>query len=367
MVFISYAREDRSCARALARELASGGIEAVIDPELVEGDPFWRETVAAELKKCELLVGLVSPASEASPWVEQEQRAFTGPVVSVDVDGFTRSAGPAGRGRLVAPAEPVAAIHRRVAGRGRCQASRIRGQSWWKTRERSDRMRDAELAMTLLLRDIAGMARPQLSAAHEVVFLDGGFMELRRVPDPDGKAGPTLLGSFPVTNAQYRVFQQSVGLTEPPTWARSEFRADGAPVTGITWFEALAFAEWCGGSLPTEEEWERAARGRSPARAYATSTGGIDGAVAYFARPFGACPPAATGTFPPTPEGFNDMCGNVWEWCATPWGPNRVIRGGGCMDAAEFCSIRARYRNAPIDRDCSVGFRVKIDTSRLPG
>ena len=95
-------------------------------------------------------------------------------------------------------------------------------------------------------------------------------------------------------------------------------------------------------------------------RRFATATGDIDRSVAHFDGPFIGGAPVGATTYRPTPEGYYGLCGNSWDWCASSWGPFRVIRGGGCMDVASFCAVQARYRNAPIDRDCSVGFRIKV-------
>ena len=140
----------------------------------------------------------------------------------------------------------------------------------------------------------------------------------------------------------------------------SSFTNPDAPVVGINWFEASAYAAWAGGSLPTEEEWEYAAQGPDLHAEYATSSGCIGPDEAYYAQSFGAAAPLPARGFPPNPYGFFGMCGNTWDWCASLWGSHRVIRGGSYMDSASFCKIQARYRNAPVDRDCSVGFRLKL-------
>jgi formylglycine-generating enzyme required for sulfatase activity len=139
-----------------------------------------------------------------------------------------------------------------------------------------------------------------------------------------------------------------------------DFAVGELPVTGVSWFEASAFAAWMGGGLPTQEEWANAARGRDAGRLFATASGEIDRSNACFGRPFGNTAPAPVSAYAPNPEGFFGLCGNSWDWCADRLGANRVIRGGGCMDAAAFCRVDSRYRNAPLDRDCCVGFRVKI-------
>lgn len=186
-------------------------------------------------------------------------------------------------------------------------------------------------------------------------------MKLRRLPPMEKTLiSNTFMSIFPVTNAQYMTFVEVTNYPAPPTWDRVAFRAKTAPVTGINWFEASAFASWIGGSLLTETDWEIAARGNDPRRVYATASGQIATNLAHFGQSFGTTAPEAATAYPPNAEGFYGMCGNVWDWCANPWGSHRAIRGGGCMDTPRFCAIGARYRNSPLDRDCSVGFRVKI-------
>jgi Sulfatase-modifying factor enzyme 1 len=81
----------------------------------------------------------------------------------------------------------------------------------------------------------------------------------------------------------------------------------------------------------------------------------------HYKQPLGYGTPLPAYKFPPNSAGFFGMCGNTWDWCASAWDSHRVLRGGGYMDSAEFCKIQTRYRNSPIDRDCCVGFRIKIE------
>ena len=197
-----------------------------------------------------------------------------------------------------------------------------------------------------------------LEAGGDAAIIRTGSLELRlrALPPPHER---TFVAMEPVTNKQYRGFVHATGYPEPPTWRRAAFCQGNAPVTGVNWFEAAAFAAWVGGSLPTEGEWTAAAWGTDGARRFATPNGSIDHAVAYFGQPFGTGAPAPTMTHPPNPEGYYGLCGNTWDWCASAAGGYRVIRGGGWMDTAVFCRIDTRYRNAPIDRDSCVGFRIK--------
>lgn len=103
----------------------------------------------------------------------------------------------------------------------------------------------------------------------------------------------------------------------------------------------------------------RAAIGKT-GLAFATSTGEILPQLAHYEGAFATGAPVAATQFHPSPEGFYGMCGNTWDWCSSSDKENRIIKGGGYMDSAPFCAVQARYRQAPFDRDCTVGFRIKV-------
>ena len=141
--------------------------------------------------------------------------------------------------------------------------------------------------------------------------------------------------------------------------------------------DAGAFAEWIGGRLPTEAEWEYAARGGLEGKAYPWGDE-IEPALANYART-GTTGTKTVGSHPPNGFGLNDMSGNVVEWVADrydpayyarspkadPRGPeagkHRVIRGGG-WHSGPYCN-RVYFRNAlPANWvDISVGFRIAKD------
>ena len=362
MVFLSYAREDRCWARKLVQELINEGIMCLLDPDLVEGDVFWRSAIAQRISQCDLMVGLYSKHARASPWVAQEQRAFSGRRLWISIDPTLTARGIATKCPEIVPMREASsairkALPRRVGGTLRALPKATDLLGAFRDSERMTRIQQEQQRLEDLKRVLKPFSRRVVEIDGEEAQIDDGFIRLRRV---DNKHRAYVSVS-PVTNAQYRVFLDFSGYKAPSTWTRSEFSPDSAPVTGVSWFEAYAFAFWIGGALLSEEEWEAAGSGGHPTRKFSTANGKAEKHLACLEQPFGSNELALATAYPPNPEGYYGLCGNTWDWCATAWGPHRVIRGGGFMDSAEFCTIASRYRHAPIDRDCTVGFRVKVN------
>jgi len=217
------------------------------------------------------------------------------------------------------------------------------------------------------------------------------------------------IGRYPLTNAEYARFveaggyderrywteagwtwREKNGVTRPGYWEDEKWNRPDYPVVGVSWYEAVAHCRWLTEALqvaealdegevvrlPTEAEWEKAARGEharqwpwgddfDPARAN-TGEGGPRRTT-----PVGKYSPAGD-----SPYGAADMAGNVWEWCSSlsggyPYDPDngredleaggaRVLRGGSWLNAARAarCACRSRYN--PDGRNNGVGFRCVL-------
>lgn len=228
---------------------------------------------------------------------------------------------------------------------------------------------------------------------------------------------PFLMDAAPVTVAEFRRFVEATGhvtaaeregggvydertdawaIVPGATWHHpfgpgEPAAADDHPVTQVSWHDAAAYARWAGKRLPTEVEWEHAARGGVDRRArYAWGdslhTGGTHHANTWQPaahdgradRGDGWRRTSPIGRFGRTPLGLADMGGNVWQWTASPLRPYdlrdepdvasdsvaRVTRGGSFLCREDFCHgyrVSARSGTAPGTALVHTGFRLVRD------
>ena len=135
-------------------------------------------------------------------------------------------------------------------------------------------------------------------------------------PQHKATTGAFFIDITEVTNAQYQKYCQATGAAPPPHWKNGAFAAGEAdfPVHHINWYEAKAYARWANKRLPTETEWEKAARGTDGRR----FPWGPEWDVK---RVSGAEKEVAVGQSPTgvSPYGALDMAGNIGEWTLSSW------------------------------------------------
>lgn len=180
------------------------------------------------------------------------------------------------------------------------------------------------------------------------------------------------IGRYPVTNAQYAAYLQSHPEIPAPRvdeeWGRA-YNWDpvrrtpppgrsNQPVILITWDEAAAYCAWVGGRLPTQEEWERAARG-TDGRSY--PWGEAFTMTRANTRESGLGGPTPVGVYVDgeSQAGVLDMAGNVWEWTASDHDlQTKIIRGGAWNFPADAARVFVAERSRPHNRSHAIGFRV---------
>lgn len=252
-----------------------------------------------------------------------------------------------------------------------------------------------------------------------------GFAEDREGPVREVAVAPFAIGRYSVTNAEFAEFALATGYrtdaerygwsfvfarflpghqrklarrsAEAPWWCA----VDGAcwrapegpgsdtrerpdhPVVHVSWHDAAAYARWASGRLPTEVEWEYAARGGLVQARYPWGNelqpGGEHRCNIWQGRfpthntaEDGYLGTAPVDAFEPNGYGLYNTVGNVWEWCADPWdtgaadiGP-RVMRGGSYLCHASYCNryrVAARSKNDPDSGSANNGFRLAADAS----
>ncbi|TPV93145.1 MAG: formylglycine-generating enzyme family protein [Myxococcales bacterium FL481] len=180
-----------------------------------------------------------------------------------------------------------------------------------------------------------------------------------------------------VTTAQYRDCVDAHVCPAPANtgeWSSTygEAGKQNHPVNQVSWFNARTYCDWVGKRLPTEWEWEWAARGRDHANIYPWGNEPPTAASACWHRydwdtdtGGGPCP---VGTHNQTRDGIKDMAGNVWEWTASEFGDGRVVLRGGDWHNDDPTRLRAasRGKNTPYDRS-SGGDGIRCASSTPPG
>lgn len=256
-------------------------------------------------------------------------------------------------------------------------------------------MRLAPLVAAALCASAAAPAAPSLV---DWVLIPGGAFEMGSDEYPEEQPIHRVevkafeLSRSEVTNRQYRACQKAGACAKLDMDCLSPaFRGDDQPVVCVTWAQAAAFARWAGGRLPSEAEWEYAARGAGRTVRYPWGDAPVTCRRAVFGESpagpgcgRGATWPVCSKPLGNTPQGLCDMAGNVWEWTAdwyhdsyagapldgSAWtvkskSPYRSDRGGQWDGDAHNLRVTNRDSEDPeIRSERGTGFRVARDLKK---
>jgi formylglycine-generating enzyme required for sulfatase activity len=203
-------------------------------------------------------------------------------------------------------------------------------------------------------------------------------------PPHDVVLSPFAIGVHPVTNEEYAAFLRATAAPPHTPVAHARFGAGDRPVIGVSWEDARRYCAWAAGDLPTEAQWELAARGWD-GRRYPWGDDPPDESRACFAEDWNSGCPGRAGEHSAgvSPFGGQDMAGGVWEWCLDVFRPDahverarlrvdpsvtgagrvRPLRGG-CWRSID-CKLQAAYRNWSHEaaRHTTIGFRLCVPGS----
>ena len=361
-VFISYSSKDKLVADAVCHSLEENRVMCWIAPRDVTAGQSYAKQIMQSIKECQVIVLIFSENSNKSEHVENEiDSAFNcgKPIIPFLIDKTEMN-------------DELGYYLRR---------------KHWLVAYPDYRQKTADLVNTILR--LIGKGRPQMENGPEcvpikMITIEGGTFEmgatLEQGKDADDSEKPrhkVTLSSFeiseaPITVAQYREYCEATGVKMPeaPSWGW----IDNHPIVNVSWYDAANFAKWKGCRLPTEAEWEFAARGGNLSKHYKYSGGNTPDEIGWFADNTGQ-----TGTRPvrakkPNELMLYDMSGNVYEWCSdwkyeytseaqeNPQGPDTGIikasKGGSWHSSTKSIRVSNRDDDPPEFFSHNVGFRI---------
>jgi formylglycine-generating enzyme required for sulfatase activity len=393
-IFLSYASEDREVAEAIHLALSAQGHDVFFDREdLPSGDEF-NIRIRHAIERTDLFVFLVSAqALDAGSYTLNE--------LEIAEKTWKRPAGrllpvmlrPIGLDQLPAflksvtlleapgnlPAAVADAVYRIAQSRRRVTFTKVaRGFAvaviagigtyvYWSSREAPPERNGKDGAPAALIPAGAFTMGDDEQSPRREIYVSAFYLD-----------------RYEVTTSRYAKFLEATASVHPPEYWRELDPATGGdlPVIGVDWHDAQAYCKWAGKRLPTEAEWEKAARGTDGRRyPWGDASPTMDRANFQNASPNaydGGLAPVGRHAPGRSPFGIHDLAGNAGEWVADwysegfarndvrdPKGPDsgtgRVIRGGGRLDPPERITATKRFFASPESRADDVGFRCASD------
>ncbi|MET0657267.1 MAG: SUMF1/EgtB/PvdO family nonheme iron enzyme [Steroidobacteraceae bacterium] len=391
-IFLSYASQDRSLVEPVRYALEQQGHDVFFDRDDLSPGEGFDERIRSAIERSHLFVCFLSPNTiDAGSYTLNElavaQRTWpkaSSRVLPVLLSPLPLNTLPAYL-TSVTLLEPVGNLTAAVADAVH-QIARSR---------RRTLLRRVALCVALLLAGASGyfVAHRLLGTSTRdgapVIPIAGGQFTMgddEYEPQRQVYVSAFRIDAFEITTARYAEFLQATGTSRPEYWEDVDLGKHGSlPVIGVSWREANAYCRWAGRRLPTEAEWEKAARD-SDARPYPWGQSEPSVRRAQFGHPADAPYAgglAAIGTHADgrSPQGVHDLVGNAAEWVNDwfadsfphddvndPTGPDtgtaKVIRGAGWHDPADRLQAARRYHAAEGHRGDDIGFRCAMSGAR---
>ena len=404
-VFVSHASADAELAHRIVSDLARNGFDIFITPDSIQPGEKWVPAINRGLEESGIFVVLLTPAAVQSGWVQDEtntaislanagqirlfildvapcqppilwrQRQFVSfpnsnyqksmeSLITALTDVKTSAPQPTKQ-----PPRAGEYIDHRPRG-GKVQNARIvtiePGYSPMPPTQKPGTVKQSEPVHNSFIHEKTGLEFVWIPAGE---FLYGDDKKTITLPE-------YWISKTPVTQAVYQRFiaansKQSV----PNDWNKQKRTfPDGKaehPVIYVNWYDVVAFCEWAGLQLPTEEQWEKAARGTDGYKYPWGNPEPTDKHCNFNRNVDGTTPVGQFSSRGDSPYGCVDMSGNVWEWClnkyktpevttieqSSDW---RVLRGGSWTNPQSYVLSAVRNLNPPVNRNFNLGFRVVL-------
>ncbi|HEX2906134.1 MAG TPA: SUMF1/EgtB/PvdO family nonheme iron enzyme [Phototrophicaceae bacterium] len=412
-IFISYSKKDREYARKLADKLLAEGFDVWIDDRIDYGEDWWR-TIVRNICSASAFIVIMTPDSDTSEWVQREVTLADKhkiPAFPLWLEGdfhnsenwaiYVRTQYADVRGgmlpsddfylRLGNAVSPKATPDVEVDRVPAAQEGKVAGAVHEPPLQNPQPQK-------LILPNVSTILPPPFEWCEVPagrVTIEYGETDYKTFDIP-----AFAIAKYPITNAQYQVFVDAVdGYCNTRWWAYSDFAKElrkttpqprksfravsEMPRTNVTWYDAIAFCQWLTiqvttpkitndvlVTLPTEQQWQRAAQGDSSCKYpwgddFGTRRCNTSNSL------INQLTPVTNYIDGQSPYGVLDMSGNAWEWCLTGWDNDsislrdelfRVMRGGSFIDSKTLAQVTYRDASFPDLRSLSRGFRLVANT-----
>ncbi len=346
-VFISYVRDNSDQVDKLADELRRHGVNVWLDREKIMPGERWQDAIRQAIGEGDYFIACFSAEYVA------RRRTYMNTEIGLAIDMLQEM--PTDQVWFIPVLLSECKVPNRTIGGGQT----LRDLQWEPIHK------DWERGISRILKAM-GVERKVYEP--ELIRIPGGEFLMGDDKTPVDVA-EFYIGKYPVTNAQYEAFVQANVYELPKHWrdrGRIPVGKENHPVVYVSWEDAVAFCEWLSKEagrefrLPTEAEWEKAARG-TDGREYpwGNESPTKDNERCNFGNNVGDTTPVGKYSKGASPYGAQDMAGNVWEWMVSQYDDaRRGLRGGSFRDGSSDVRCAVRLALSPVDRFDDFGFRV---------